>query len=101
MFKSLVISALLLFVPLSGAFAGYTSTLVILEKKDIVKLTDDQLTDAYMDSLVDVEARKDFFNRFGLAGKDLDDYKAVMKYRLLLLMEIHGRNLDIPQFERY
>jgi hypothetical protein len=54
-----------------------------------------------MDALVDVEARKDFFNRFGLVGKDLEEYKTVLKYRLLLLMEIHSRNLDIPQFERY
>ncbi|MBF0489449.1 MAG: hypothetical protein HQL15_02365 [Candidatus Omnitrophica bacterium] len=99
--KALILSLALLCVPLSGAWASYTSTLTVLEKKDIAKLTDEQLTDAYMNALVDVEARKDFFNRFGLVGKDLDDYKAVLKYRLVLLMEIHGRNLDIPQFERY
>jgi hypothetical protein len=101
MMKSLVISALLLLVSVSGAWAGYPSTLVVLEKKDIVKLTDEQLTDAYVDTIVDAQARKDFFNRFGLIGKELDEYKAVMKYRILLLMEIHSRNLDIPQFERF
>jgi hypothetical protein len=91
----------LLFVPLSGAWAAYTSTLVILDKKGIDKLTDEQLTNAYMDALVDVEARKDFLGHFGFAGKELEEYKAALKYRLLLLMEIHGRNLDIPQFDRY
>ena len=101
MIKALILSVAFLFFPLAGAWAGYTSNLTVLEKKDIVKLTDDQLTDTYMDALVDVEARKDFFNHFGFAGRDLEDYRAVMKYRLLLLMEIHGRNLDIPQFERY
>ena len=83
------------------AWAGYTSKLTILEKRDIEKLTDEQLTNAYLDALVEVAARRDFSNHFGFAGKDLDDYKAVMKYRLLLLMEIHSRNLDIPQFERF
>jgi hypothetical protein len=101
MLKALMLSLAFLFIPVAGAWAAYTSELKIVEKKDIIKLTDDQLTEAYMDALVDVEARRDFFNHFGFAGKELDDYRAVMKYRLLLLMEIHGRNLDIPQFERY
>ena len=101
MFRSIVLATALMFLPVCGAWAAYTSTLVVLEKKDITKLTDEQLTDAYMDALVDVDARKDFFYHFGLSGKDLDDYKAVMKYRLLLLMEIHSRNIDIPQFDRY
>ena len=101
MLKAFILSIAFLFMPLSGAWAAYTSTLTIMDKKDIAKLTDEQLTETYMDALVDVDTRKDFFNHFGLSGKDLDDYKAAMKYRLLLLMEIHGRNLDIPQFERY
>ncbi len=101
MVRAFVLSIVLLCLPLCGAWAAYTSDLKILDKKEIAKLSDEQLTDTYMDALVDVDTRKDFFNHFGLSGKDLDDYKAVMKYRLLLLMEIHGRNLDIPQFERY
>jgi hypothetical protein len=100
MFRSFVLSIALLCLPLT-AWAGYTSSLKILEKPQIAKLTDEQLTNAYMDALVDVEARRDFFNHFGFAGKDLDDYREVMKYRLILLLEIHSRNLDIPQFERY
>ena len=101
MLKAIVLSIAFLLLPVCGAWAAYTSTLTVLEKKDIVKLSDEQLTDTYMDTLVEVEARKEFFNRFGFADKELVDYKAVLKYRLLLLMEIHGRNLDIPQFERY
>ena len=101
MIKAFVLCIALLFLPFSTSWAAYTSTLTILEKKGIEKLTDEQLTNTYMDVLVEVEARKDFFNHFGLSGKDLDDYKAVLKYRLMLLMEIHSRNLDIPQFERY
>lgn len=101
MFKALILSMAFICLPLSGVWAAYTSTLVILDKKDISKLTDEQLLNTYMDTVVDVQARKDFFWHFGLAGKDLDEYKAAMKYRLLLLMEIHSRNLDIPQFERY
>ncbi len=101
MLKAIMLSIAFLFLPVCGAWAAYTSTVTILDKKDIAKLSDEKLTDTYMDVLVDVEARKDFFNRFGLANQEFNDYKAVMKYRLLLLMEIHGRNLDIPQFDRY
>jgi len=99
--KAFILALALVLLPVSMAWAVYTSDLKILEKKEIVKLTDEQLTDTYMNALVDVEARKGFFNRFGFTGKDLDDYRAVLKYRMILLMEIHGRNLDIPQFERY
>lgn len=101
MFNAFVLAVMMLMLPLSAAQAAYTSDVKILEKKEIAKLTDEQLTDTYMDAIVDVEARKGFFNRFGFTGRDLEDYRAVMKYRLLLLMEIHSRNLDIPQFERY
>ena len=101
MLKPIILSLAFLFLPLSISWAGYASNFTILDKKDIAKLTDEQLTDTYMEALVEVEARKDFFNRFGLTGKELDEYKAVLKYRLVLLMEIHSRNLDIPQFERY
>ena len=60
MFRSIVLSVLFLGSTLSVAWAGYTSTLTVLDKKDIVKLTDEQLTDVYMDTIVDVQARKDF-----------------------------------------
>ncbi len=101
MFKKIIISSLLVLTPLTLTWAAYTSSFAILDKKDIAKLTDEELTNAYIDTLVEVQARKDFFNRFGFAGKDLDDYKSILKYRLILLMEVHSRNLDLPQFERY
>jgi hypothetical protein len=101
MIKALIVSLALVLAPVSVVWAAYNSDIKILEKKEIVKLTDEQLTDTYMNAIVDVEARKGFFSRFGFTGKDLEDYRSAMKYRLLLLMEIHGRNLDIPQFERY
>ena len=101
MLKSIILTSLLVLMPLNLTWAGYAANLAILAKKDIAKLTDEELTNTYMYALVEVQARKDFFNRFGFAGKDLDDYKAMLKYRLTLLMEIHSRNLDIPQFERY
>jgi hypothetical protein len=101
MFKSIILSSLLIVSPVTISWAAYTSSFTVLEKKDIIKLSDDEITNAYMDALVEVQARKDFFGRFGFAGKDLDDYKSILKYRLILLLEIHSRNLDIPQFERY
>ena len=63
--------------------------------------TDDQLVDAYLDTVVEIDATRSFHNTSGFSTKDFKDFKALLKYRLELLIEIHSRNLEIPQFERY
>ena len=91
----------LLAAPFSVSHASFNSDVTILEKKDIAHLTDDKLIDAYMDTIVEIEAIRSFHNTSGFSSKDFKDFKALLKYRLELLMEIHSRNLEIPQFERY
>ena len=82
--------------PLSRA--EYPSDVVILDKSSIIKLQDDQLIDAYENTLVEIEANRSFHATSGFSPKEYKDYKALLKYRLLLLVEIHSRNLEIPQF---
>ena len=82
--------------PLS--MAEYPSDVTILDKSGIVKLTDDQLIDTYEDTLVEIDASRTFHATSGFSPKEYKDYKAMLKFRLLLLVEIHSRNLELPQF---
>ena len=99
--KTILALMVLLVAPFSISYATFSSEITILEKKDIVKLTDDQLIDAYLDAVVEIDATRSFHNTSGFSTKDFKDFKALLKYRLELLIEIHSRNLEIPQFERY
>ena len=86
--------ALLLVNPV---FAGFNSEIAVLEKVDVVKLSDEKLVDAYMDVLVEIEAIKTFHVTSGFTPKQYDALKDLLKYRLRLLMEIHSRNVELPQ----
>ena len=92
------ISAFLIALILVGpAFAGFESAVTVLPKAEITKLADDKLTDAYTDVMVEIEAIKTFHATSGFTTKQYDEYRKLLKYRLLLSMEIHSRNLEIPQ----
>ena len=86
----------LFFTPLS--MAEYPSDVAILDKPAIVKLTDDQLIDAYENTIVEIDASRSFHATSGFSPKEYKDYKSLLKYRLMLLVEIHSRNLELPQF---
>jgi phenylacetate-coenzyme A ligase PaaK-like adenylate-forming protein len=88
-------------MPISVSYAIFDSDLKILEKKDIHKLTDEQLIDAYLNTMVEIEANRAFHTTAGFTPKEFKAYKDLLKFRLELLLETHSRNLEIPQFERY
>jgi hypothetical protein len=98
MFKkiTLVMMMVLFLTPL--AMAEYPSDVTILDKSAITRLTDDQLTDTYMDTIVELKAEDEFHATSGFSPKEYKDYKALLKFRLMLLVEIHSRNLELPQF---
>jgi hypothetical protein len=100
--KKLMLAVLLCLALVGPAFAdlptsGMESRVIILDKTDITKLADDLLTDAYMNVLVELEAIKMFHTTSGFTPKQYDEYRNLLKYRLELLMEIHNRNIEIPQ----
>lgn len=86
----------LFLTPLS--MAEFPSDVAILDKPAIVKLSDDQLIDTYENTLVEIEADRSFHTTSGFSPKEYKDYKALLKFRLLLLVEIHSRHLELPQF---
>jgi hypothetical protein len=93
---ALAMVMVLLLTPLS--MAAYPSDVTILDKPAIVKLNDDQLIDVYENTLVELEALRSFHATSGFSPKEYKDYKALLKFRLMLVVEIHSRNLEIPQF---
>ena len=78
--------------------AEFPSDITILDKPAIVRLSDEQLIDAYENTLVEIEASRSFHATSGFSPKEYKDFKALLKFRLLLLVEIHSRNLELPQF---
>ena len=95
--KFVLLMMLFLFLtPLSRA--EYPSDVTVLDKSAISKLSDDQLIDTYENTLVEIQADSSFHTTSGFSPKEYKDYKALLKFRLLLLVEIHSRNLEIPQF---
>ena len=82
--------------PLS--MAEYPSDVTILDKSGITKLTDDQLMDTYEDTIVEIDASRAFHSTSGFSPKEYKNFKALLKFRLMLLVEIHSRNLELPQF---
>ena len=95
--KRLISVLFFLFILASPIFAEFKSNVTVLEKPEIIKLTDEKLIDGYEDVLVEIEAVKTFHTTSGFTPKQYDEYRALLKYRLQLLMEIHSRNLEIPQ----
>jgi len=80
---------------------SYMYEIEILETKAVRQLVDEKLIDAYMDVLVELEAARSFHATSSFTPKEYKAFKDLLKYRLILLMEIHGRNLEIPsQLER-
>ena len=96
-----IIATLILCVFMIPKVMAYLPEITVLEKKDIVKLADDKLVDAYEDLLVELEASKAFHYTSGFVPKEYKAYKDLLKYRMLLLMEIHSRNIELPQLERW
>ena len=97
--KIFAVLMLVTFLPALSAFA-LTSDVSVLPKEEIIKLSDEKLTDTYMDAAVEIDASRSFHATSGFTPKQYTEYKELLKYKMLLLMEMHSRNLDIPQLER-
>ena len=73
---------------------AYLSTLTVLDKTQIVKLSDDKLLDTYIDVLIELQAGRAFHTTSGFSPKEYDNYKQLLRYRILLLQEIDKRKLQ-------
>ena len=98
MFKKIALAMMMVLFLTSLSMAEYPSDVTILDRPSIAKLTDDQLTDAYENTVVEIQANQSFHATSGFSPKEYKDYKDLLKFRILLLIEIHSRNLELPQF---
>ena len=98
MLKKFTLAVMVVLVLTTFSMAEYPSSVVILDKSSITKLTDDQLIDNYENTIVEIDAIRTFHATSGFSPKEYKDYKGLLKFRLLLLVEIHSRNLELPQF---
>lgn len=102
MMKNILLAVLLLGVcmPQSAlAVSSYASDVKVLKKEEIVKLTDDELLEQYINVIVELEAKNTFYRTSGMVPKDYAEYKSLIRYRIGLVMETHNRNLEIPSIE--
>ena len=98
MYKKIALAMMMVLFLTPLSMAAFPSDVTILNKPAIVKLSDDQLIDAYMNTLVEIEANRSFHATSGFSAKEYKNFKDLLKYRLMLLVEIHSRNLELPQF---
>ena len=98
MYKKIALAMMMVLFLTPLSMAEYPSDVTILDKSSIAKLTDDELVDTYENTLVEIQADTSFHTTSGFSPKEYKDYKALLKFRLLLLVEIHSRNLEVPQF---
>lgn len=81
--------------------ADFAHDVTILEPDAIAQLSDEKIQEVYLDTIVELDASKTFHNTSGFTPKDYKAYKSLVKFRLHLLIDMHRRNLEIPQFDRY
>lgn len=98
MYKKIALAMMMVLFLIPVSMAEYASDVTILDNSGISRLTDEQLIGAYEDTLVEIEANRSFHTTSGFSPKEYKNFKALLKFRLLLLVEIHKRNLEIPQF---
>ncbi len=71
----------------------------MLSKEEITQLSDQALTDAYVNAQIEILAQSKFFERAGMVPKDFEKYKELLRYRVILIQELEKRNLPIPKTE--
>lgn len=86
-----------LFLILPTPASAFVYELVIPERAVIVKFSDDQLMDAYIDALVELEAASAFHQTSGFTPRQYAQHKALIHYRYDLLREIQKRKLKLPE----
>lgn len=81
----------------AGNGFAYPSQIKILSKAEIAVLSDDMLTQTYIDLVVETEAKNAFHKTSGFTPKGYQEYKDLLRFRINLKIEMDKRKLYIPQ----
>ena len=85
---------------ITNSVYAFLYEVTVLSKPEIQKLSDEALTDAYIDAAVEIEASKDFHRTAGFTPKEYKQHKDLLKYRILLIQEIEKRKLEVPAADK-
>ena len=89
---------LLVFVAVMSTNAwSYLSELKVLSRQEIEKLTDAVLLDTYIDLLVELQAADKLHAISGFAPKEYENYKGLLRFKILLLEAFDKRKLQPPR----
>jgi len=97
-FKILIL-AFLFFGSVSTAWAAFLFSVPILTPSQLTQLSDEKLTDAYIEAVVELETVRQFYSTSGFGPKDMDSMKSLIRYRIYLIHELEDRGLKVPRVE--
>lgn len=94
-----IIMAMLCVGVLSSNSEAYLSNIQIVDKKDIGKISDEALTEKYLDVVIELDAIVVSHMVFVFSPKEYQQYKDLLRYRYELKSELQRRQLEIPVIE--
>lgn len=71
----------------------------ILSYEQIQQLPDNQLTDKYLDVIVELTAVQTFYSNTTFTPNEYNKLKALLKYRILLIQEMEKRKIEPPRVQ--
>jgi len=95
---SLLLPAILLLCLCTNSFA-YLSNIPIVEKKDILKFKDEELTEIFLDVYIEIQAIFASHVVQVFSPKEYQQYKDLIRYRYELKSELQRRQLEVPVIE--
>ncbi len=99
MLKKYCVGLILLFVffsVLPTKSSAYLSAVTVLNEKDILKLSDQGLTNIFLDVLIEIQAIDSFHRTSGYSPAEYKDYKNLLRFRYQLKSELQRRELALP-----
>ena len=97
--KSVLLWVMIFLLVITTSAGAFLFKIPILEKQQIAKLSNAELEETFLDVAVELEAVQTFYSNSGFAPKEYDKYKALIKYRILLIQEMEKREMNIPRIK--
>lgn len=71
----------------------------VMTQEELKGLKDDQLVNAYIDAMIELDAATLFHKAAGFNPKEYDKYKKLLRYTVDLSLEIQKRQLELPDLQ--
>lgn len=98
-FAGFLLSAFLLIGLAPQNSFAYLSNIQILEKKDYVKLSDEAVSAAYLDVIIEIDAIYASHVVQVFSPKEYQQYKDLLHYKYELKNELVRRQIEVPNIK--